>query len=376
MVEPPTAMNFDVSTLPVPAQRVLDPAGPAPLRAMAAKGVLPGVKPGDLLTVIALLSLQEGDAPTTAKATLANLPGPVLNGALAGAMPPEILDLVAPHYAQNADIAGLFLRHPNLLPATVVAMAAAASEAVAELIAVNEERLLATPEIIEKLYKNRATRMSTADRIIEFAARSTVEVSGIPAFKEIATVLKDELIPEATEEPTYDDVLFQEAEHLAAITDGTEDTHAIDQVTGKEVLKAEFVEQAKKFQDLSPSQRIRRALMGKSSDRRLALRDSNPLVRAAAAKSEFLTEQEVLQMTANRNTADDVLMVIARDVEWTRNHKVKYNMVCNPRTPLAFASRWVPYLRDHELKLIQGSKDVPGAIANLARQQLEKKKKK
>jgi hypothetical protein len=36
----------------------------------------------------------------------------------------------------------------------------------------------------------------------------------------------------------------------------------------------------------------------------------------------------------------------------------------------------VPYLRDHELKLIQGSKDVPGAIANLARQQLEKKKKK
>jgi hypothetical protein len=369
-------MNFDVSTLPVPAQRVLDPAGPAPLRAMAAKGVLPGVKPGDLLTVIALLSLQEGDAPTTAKATLANLPGPVLNGALAGAMPPEILDLVAPHYAQNAELAGLFLRHPNLLSTTVVTMAAAASEAVAELIAVNEERLLATPEIIEKLYKNRATRMSTADRIIELAARNNVEVAGIPAFKEIATVLKDELIPEATEEPTYDDVLFQEAERIAAVTDGSEDTHAIDQVTGKEVLKEEFVEQAKKFQDLSPSQRIRRALVGKASDRRLALRDSNPLVRAAAAKSEFLTEQEVLQMTANRNTADDVLLVLARDVEWTRNHQVKYNMVCNPRTPLAYAARWVPYLRDHELKLIQGSKDVPGAIANLARQQLEKKKKK
>ena len=63
------------------------------------------------------------------------------------------------------------------------------SSLVAELIATNEERMLAHPAIIERLYMNKATRMSTADRIIEIAVRHRLELTGIPAYKEVSIAI-------------------------------------------------------------------------------------------------------------------------------------------------------------------------------------------
>src|SRR5579872_247301 len=46
----------ELESLAPPARKILDPASPAPLRQMAAKGLAPGLKPGDALTVVALLT--------------------------------------------------------------------------------------------------------------------------------------------------------------------------------------------------------------------------------------------------------------------------------------------------------------------------------
>ncbi len=61
----------DLETLSAAARKILDPASPAPLRQMAAKGVAPGLKPGDALTVLAILS-ESSDAAVagTARGTL------------------------------------------------------------------------------------------------------------------------------------------------------------------------------------------------------------------------------------------------------------------------------------------------------------------
>ena len=45
-----------------------------------------------------------------------------------------------------------------------------------EFVATNEQRLLENPRIIELLYMNKNTRMSTADRIVELAARNGLAV--------------------------------------------------------------------------------------------------------------------------------------------------------------------------------------------------------
>ena len=58
---------------------------------------------------------------------------------------------------------------------------------------------------------NRSARMSTADRVLELAVRNGTELD-IPAFREAATAIRDEPIPEPTEQPTPDDILYAETE--------------------------------------------------------------------------------------------------------------------------------------------------------------------
>ena len=359
------------------ARRMVDPASPAAMRQMAAKGVAPGLKPGEALTIVALLS--EGadeDVAATARATLGKLPEPLVNGALAGDLAAGVLALIAPTYARNATIIYKVLAHASITPETVAAVAAAASEEVAELVATNEQRLLAHPVIIEKLYMNKATRMSTADRILELAVRNKVELNGIPAYKEAAIAIGQELIVEASDEPTPDDLLFVETAIVAEkieLDPAREDTHRLDDEKGEEVLDDKFLPLYAQLAKMTISQKIRRAMLGNAAERLLLVRDSNRLVAQAAIKSPSIQENEVVRISASRSVSEDVLRAIALDREWTRSHQVKVNLVSNPRTPFAFASRLIIHLRESELKGLAKSKNVSGAVAKAAKQQLERK---
>jgi hypothetical protein len=367
----------DVDKLSPAARKILDPASPAPLRQMAAKGVAPGLKPGDALAVVAILSESTDQAiASAAKATLDKLPAPVLNGALASDLPPGVLALVAPRYAQNATVMERILAHPALMPETVAAVAAAASEAVAELVATNEELLLAHPLIIEKLYMNEATRMSTADRILELAVRNKVELKGIPAYKEAAAAIGQELLAERTPEPNPDDVLFRETVEIArevSVDPTVEDTHRLDEETGVEVVDDRFLPLHAQLARMTNTQKIRRAMIGTAADRLLLVRDSNRLVAQAAIKSPSIQESEVVRISASRNVSEDVLRTVAMDREWTRSHQIKVNLVQNPRTPFAFAAKLISHLREHELKALARSKNVTGAVSTAARQQLSRR---
>jgi hypothetical protein len=347
------------------------------MQQMAARGVAPGVKPGEAVTVVALLS-ESSDAAlaATALATLGKLPAPILNGALSGDLPAGVLALLAPRYARNAVVMEKLLAHPSIPPEAVAEAAAAADEAVAELVAVNEQRLLAHPAIIEKLYMNKATRMSTADRVLELAVRNQVELQGIPAYREAATAIGMELISERSVEPTPDDVLFQATEaaaQKAALDASTEDTHRLDEETGTEVVEEKFLPLHAQLGSMTVSQKIRRAMLGNAAERLLLVRDSNRLVASAAVKSPLIQENEIARISASRNVTEDVLRIIALDREWTRSHQIKLNLVSNPRTPFAFASKLIIHLREHELKALARSKNVGGAVAKAAKQQLSRK---
>jgi hypothetical protein len=372
-VDPPVQLD----ALSPAARKVLDPAAPAPLRNMAARGVAPGLKPAEALTVVALLAESaDGAMAATATATLDKLPAPLLSGALAGDLPPGVLALIAPRYAHDVSVMEKMLAHPRVLPAGVAEVAALASEAVAELIATNEERLLAFPAIIEKLYMNKATRMSTADRILELAVRNKVELKGIPAYREAAAAIGQELIAEASQEPTPDDVLFKETDVTASqapLDPAVEDTHRIDEETGEEVVEEKFLPLHARLALMTTSQKIRRAMLGTAAERLLLVRDNNRLVAQAAIKSPAIQESEVVRVSASRTVSEDVLRVIALDREWTRSHQIKLNLTQNPRTPFAFAAKLIPHLREHELKAIARSKNVTGAVAQSARQWLSRR---
>jgi hypothetical protein len=368
----------DLSKLPGPAQKILDGSAPMPIRLMAAKGIAPGLRPVDALTVVALLAESEGDVGTNAKATLAALPAPVLNGALGGEIPAGVLDAVAPLYAKNAGVMERILAQPALLSETVAKIAEVANEAVSELVAVNEERLLKFPEIIEKLYMNSATRMSTADRMIELAVRNGLELKGIPAFKEAAAAIANELIAEPTEEPTPDDLLFKEVDQTAGqikLDPSTEDVVVRDEETGDEVVSEKVLPLHAMLASLSISQKIRRAMLGTAGERMLLVRDRNKLVSSAAIRSPKIGDNEIALISQSRSVSDDVLRIIATNKVWIQDHQIKLNLVYNPRTPFVFSAKLVAFLREAELKQVAKSKNVSAAIAQAARQHLARRKK-
>jgi hypothetical protein len=367
----------DVTKLSPPATRILDPKSPAPIRQMGAKGIAPGLKPADALTVIAVLAESEDTSlASLARATLDKLPVQLLTAGLTPDLHPGVVGVIAPRYASDVTIMERVLSLPQIAMATIAEVAAKASEAVAELIATNEERLLKYPAIIEKLYLNRATRMSTADRMIELAVRNKIELTGIPAFKEAAAAIAEELIPEPTAEPNFDDEQFIQTEKIAQsiqIDPTQEDTHVFDPETGEEVAVEKVRPLYAQLAELSVSKKIRRAQVGNSAERMILVRDADRRVAVAAIKSPSIQEAEVVRISAGRSASEDVLRVIALNREWTRHHQIKLNLVSNPRCPFAFAAKLVPHLRDHELKSLARSKNVTGAIATAARQQLERK---
>jgi len=344
---------------------------------MAAKGIAPGLRPNDALTVLVLLAAGEDEAiAAAAQATLDKLPMPLLNGAIGVGLTAGVIDALGPRFATNASVMEKMLALPAIAPSTVSKIAANANEAVSELVATNEERLLANPEIIEQLYMNRATRMSTADRILELAVRNGLELKGIPAFKEAAQAIANELVAAASAEPTPDDIVYQETHTIAqkAVFDPTkEDSHKLDESTGKEVVEDKLLPLDVQHRKLTVSQLIRRALLGTAADRLLLVRHSNRLVSAAVARSPSLGEGEVLRITASRNVSDEVLRIIASDREWTRSYQIRVNLVQNPRTPFAFAAKLIPLLREHELKNLAKSRNITGAVQSAVKQHLERR---
>jgi hypothetical protein len=372
---------FDLATLPVPAQRIVSADAPPRLKQMAAKGVVPGVRPEALVAVLALLC-QDADPAIASDAadTLGKLPPPVMTGALAADLHPWVIDRMALAYRDNRDVLAPLLAMPRVSVDTVEVLAKSGSEPVTELVATNEDRLLRYPALIAALYMNKATRMSTADRIVELATRNGVTVSGIPAWREVATAIQDELISEPSEEALPEDELFYEqsvlAEELAAessVEDVFESREPGESPTEEEEVKERFKPLLARLQEMSVSQRVRRAMLGTKEERMLLVREQNKVVASAAARSPLMQEGDIALIARNRNVSDEVLRIIATSPIWLKSYQVKKNLVENSKTPVAISSALVTQLREADLRKLASDKNVSSAIQMAAKRHLQRR---
>lgn len=367
---------LDLTDLPVPAQRILSPAAPPAIRQMAAKGVVPGLKPADLVAVVAGLAMGDDEAAATARATLADLPAPILTSALASNLAPWVIGSLIRANIRRDDVIAALVQMPRIEDAALEEAAAQGSERVTEIIATNEARLLTSPSVIVKLYKNPKTRMSTADRLVDLAHRNGVELD-LPIFRELVEALQDQLIPEPEEELTFDDLTFRDAAVRAAETDIdplVEDTHTLTD-DGQEKPADKILPLYAALAEMSLSGKIRRATIGSAAERMILVRDSNRLVARAAIRSEMVQEPEVVRISANRQITADILQIIAKKSDWVKNGHIKLNLVSNPKTPLPVVTKLIPYLQEHEVRNLSRSKSVSAAVSTLARQQLSRKGK-
>lgn len=369
------AIPIQTDTLPELAQRVISGQAPSGAVNGAARGVLLGLKPGEIVTVVAFLtSASDPQIAATARHTLGALPPPVLTGALRTDLDPGVVDRLADAYLTNHEVMEQILRLPRLHDDTLIRIAEQADERLGELIATNEQRMLRTPLVIERLYLNRQVRMSTSDRLIELAVRNGIKL-GFEAFGEAAEAIQSELVPEATEEPTYDDILFQETVALGEETSlrlGDADTHERDE-DGEEKVREDTRPLFARINELTVTQKIRIATLGKSAERLFLVRDKNRLVAEAAAKSPLLTDNDAARIASSRSVSDGVLRIIAQKKEFKRSYSVQLALVQNPRTPFTFAAHIIPMLRDNDVRALAKSKHVPSQVQAAAKRQLSRK---
>jgi hypothetical protein len=366
----PAPLPVPLDRLPTSVQRFCNPQGPAQARLMAAKGLVP-VKGNDQVTMLAQLTA-DADEPvrTAALDSLLKLPESLLQGACDAALLPEVLHFLG-RTLKNEDQLGRLVANSASHDATVVDVARGCSERIAERIAVNEQRLLRAPEIIEALYKNRNTRMSTADRLIELAARNGVVVEGIPHFAAAVEAVQGQLIPEPSDEPLPQDQVFAQT----LIEDKDENVFREDKGAGTEEVKQEYKPLSMQVADMSKSEKLRLALVGNMAARALLVRDHNKQVALAAVNSPQMTAAEAAAIARSKEVSEEILRYIGNKKEWIKMGDVKHNLCFNPKTPVGISMRFISHLRTEELKQLAKNRNVPAQLKSLATQWVTRKEK-
>jgi len=356
-------LPLPIDALPEPLRRFADPNAPAPARMMAARGMVP-IKGGGLVVLLVQLSVDaDPGIAQAANDTLQGLPDAVLLPACQEERHPAVFHEVARRFFDKDDVLERLASNHAVADATIAMISKRCPERITEIIAVNEQRLLGAPEIIEALYKNRNTRMSTADRLVELAARREVELTGIPMFEELKKAIRGQLIAEPSDEPLPGDQAFAAA--LAEDTD--EDAVARDDVDGTEETKEEFVPLHTMIRNMSTGEKIRMALLGNAAARSILVRDPNRVVAMAAISSPAMGESEATNAAQSREVSEDVLRFIGRKRDWLRSYEIKRHLCNNPKTPLALSMTFLMHLRRNDLKALARSRGVPGPLKEAAK---------
>ncbi len=382
-----------LAQLPAAVERMVGPAAPPSMRLMAARGMAP-LPPPDL--AVALYQLSFADDEPVREAALksaAELPDPILGGALAAPLDPRVLDFFARRITRRPKLLETLLLNRATDDETFRHLATLVGESELEMIAKNEERLLRHPPIIAALYMNPKTRMSTAQRAIELAVRNNVRVDGIPAFDEAAKAIAQG----GMGDPAAEDAAFKAAAAIAVDATAALGLVALDPTEAEKAAQAELAaaeaeiaaalasgagdappagdaqaeETAKKLTDLSPAAKIRVATLGNSFARSVLIRDKNMQVAMACIRSPGVSDAEALRYATNRSLDDEIIRFISNRRQWTRLPGVRLALCNNPKTPMPTTIRLLPTLGVRDLRNIARSKGIPSAIATAAKQLIQ-----
>lgn len=348
---------------------------PGPGRMMAARGMLPLPKPGELVTVLYQIAATDPALAANAQATLDGLPDKVAAAVLADPdVDGRVLDWMVPRVKKSLALVEALILAPAVADATIVTLAEGASAAQVDVIVANEQRLLRCPDIIAALYGNANARMSTVDRAVELAARAGVRVSGISAWDELARLVTS--APVGASAGSDDAAFAQALAGVATVADAS--VIAPDDRAGEDgVAIAAGEDQAPAVDDkqvpiakLGIPAKIRLATLGNAFARALLIRDPLKLVAVAAIKSPGVTDLEAAKYAGNHGLCDDVIRFIASRRDWTRLYGVKKSLILNPKTPLTESTKFLIHMRERDVRMIAQSKGVPSAVVAQARKLL------
>ncbi len=359
---------ISIDQLDAPVLRNAGPKAPAPLKLMTARGMAP-MPPKELVTAQFVLTFDPDEKVNkAAKKSLAGLDERIANAVLSDTtVDPYVLGALASLHAANDAYAEKLLLNPKTPSLAFVDVAAGCSEAISEIIANNQARILEEPEIVRSLASNENTLKSAIDRVIDFMVRNGIILEGLPQFEEALLRLNGaERIAAANAVDIPEDLL--DAQFLSDDEQG--ERRLIEEGDEGEAQEEDTRTLDQRMREMNIAQKVALATKGNKTVRTSLMRDTNRVVALSAITSPAITEPEVIAAAQSKVVHSDVIMHIAKDKKnnWTRNYQVKVALVNNPKTPLPSAMTLVPLLNKRDIKAVSKSKNVPMGVRNRANQ--------
>jgi hypothetical protein len=383
------------STNPI-VRAIIGGTAPQPARLAAASGLLP-LPQSDLLEVLVTLRhAEDTEIAAAAEETLQSQDAEdILTAAKATDTAPVVLDYFATFPGANRQIhEAIVLNHktPDRAVANVASLTGDA--AILELIAVNQQRLVRFPEIIDAILANSA-RSPEAERRAqetrreffekergaeqiaqELRARGKTAAAEFFESAELRGLSADDawLIAEHIEVSDADlDHSWLPAERYEELIDESAEEQAAN---FKRVIEYERIEMGevpaervtliRRIMFMNAKDRMKLAMKGDREARSILIRDSNKVVATAVINNPRVTDQEVENIASMRTVADEVLRLIAVNRGWARSYTIIHNLVRNPRTPVPTVVSTLPRIRTKDLQHLSQNRNVSEGVRRQA----------
>ncbi|HVR69469.1 MAG TPA: hypothetical protein VMT87_01380 [Vicinamibacteria bacterium] len=330
---------------------------PRDLRLMAAQGALP-LKPADLAELLHhLLSDADHAIGQSAAATLTAMPAEEIVPITRDRdTPPALLGWVL-SAREEREVREAALQNPSTPDEAVEGITEFLGEELAELVVINQVRLLRRTSLLQALEKNAQLNKDQQRRLRELRESFRIGQAGAPAPPPPAPA------PPPEPEPSPADELAAPPVDLASLSPDEAVVHILseDERTDKEKVNV-----VQEIYRLNSAQKVIMALKGSREQRSVLVRDPNRMVATAVLGSPRLTEAEVESFAGMRNISDEILRQIGMHRDWTKKYAVVANLVKNPRTPIGVSLSMVSRLNPRDIKGLTTDRNVPEVIRKQA----------
>ncbi len=323
---------------------------PLELRLLAAQCSLP-LGTGDLLELLTDL-IRDSDASvrSAAEKSLGEYPAAELLPILRSRdTVPAVLSWMLAHRPER-ELRETTLQNATVPDEAIVSLAGSLPQGLAELVVINQTRLLRHNPLLVAIEGNPALSNDQRRRLREL--------------RESFHVGEEAPAPPPAAAPAPPEPVAEPEPELAPVSEAalSEADAMVRYLSEEERQQFDKVSAVQKIYRLNTAEKIITALKGTREERAILVRDPNRIVSVAVLGSPRLTDAEVEAFSAMKNVSDEILRYIGNHREWTKHYGVANNLVRNPRTPMGIALTLVPRLNPRDLKGLAVDRNVPETV--------------
>ncbi len=392
------------STNPV-VKAIIAGTAPRPAQLAAARGVLP-LPQNDLLEIlVALAASSDAELAENARKTLIAQNSNELEYAVKSAdIAPPILVYFVAQDNQPKSVHEAILTNPKTPHASIAGFARRTTNGeLLELLALNQQLLIAAPQIIDAIianpYRTAEAERRAAETKREFFQKergaqqiaNELRAQGKEAAAEfIETAEFAENLQENASKSTlsFEDAILL-AQHIEVpdseiddswlsfdyIEDFYEETEEqreliiskiVGELSAEDEISGDRVSMINRILRMGMKDRVKLAAKGDREARNILVRDPNRIVAQAVVQNARITEQEVEKIASMRSVPEDVLRQIAINRNWARNYQIMHKLAQNPRTPISNVMTILTRLQLRDLQAMMKNRNISDAVRKQA----------